>query len=496
MKLTTLSLIGITSAHILGVSPKDQAKYQPDSQGNWACLGSPEVIISFAQVNDDICDCPDGSDEPGTAACPNGKFYCENKGFKPEYIPNWKVNDGVCDCCDGSDEKMLVDQGLTSECNFCEKVAKEYKAREEKLLKIRTDGLKIRKTLVANAKNAKESLIKEIVKAEAREKILKEEVEKLEVQLNEAKSNAEAAIPAEVFRAEEELGIAEHSYTLAINEIQRLQGEILAYQGLLLTMKTEYNPNFNDPAVKQAIRAFEEIQANSKEGDAEISLLDNLIESKSMFNQITETVKSIKFPVAESPDVWSIAKKQLGKFTGLINTVLTDAGLLMVIDEQAPAEIKDDHPVSGELQKKKSDLTQQSEKIVELKADLVNSNYGPDEVLRGLKNKCVTNHLGEYDYEFCFSGRSSQKGNGQNTNLGTFDKLTVNEDGTLKLDYENGAKCWSGPIRRTSVEIVCGEKDEILQVSEPERCEYFFKAKSPVACVEVSSEGDKSRDEL
>lgn len=63
-------------------------------------------IFSQDKLNDDYCDCPeDGSDEPRTNACVNGRFSCLKsvKGF-PELIPSAWVNDGACDCCDGSDE--------------------------------------------------------------------------------------------------------------------------------------------------------------------------------------------------------------------------------------------------------------------------------------------------------------------------------------------------------------------------------------------------------
>ena len=57
---------------------------------------------------DDYCDCADGSDEPGTSACADGRnepgFFCQNRGFRSQYVRASHVNDGVCDCCDGTDE--------------------------------------------------------------------------------------------------------------------------------------------------------------------------------------------------------------------------------------------------------------------------------------------------------------------------------------------------------------------------------------------------------
>ena len=61
-------------------------------------------ILSFEKLNDNYCDCEDGSDENKTNACINGKFYCKNYLYFPKVISTSKINDGICDCCDGTDE--------------------------------------------------------------------------------------------------------------------------------------------------------------------------------------------------------------------------------------------------------------------------------------------------------------------------------------------------------------------------------------------------------
>lgn len=58
------------------------------------CLDKSKVI-DISRVNDDYCDCPDGSDEPGTSACVNGTFYCKNRGARGKYIASMYVNDGI-----------------------------------------------------------------------------------------------------------------------------------------------------------------------------------------------------------------------------------------------------------------------------------------------------------------------------------------------------------------------------------------------------------------
>ena len=62
-----------------------------------------------ASLNDGVCECSDGSDEPSTAACKhvaNRLFRCHKGSLSLDYD---KVGDGTCDCCDGSDEYLQLD---------------------------------------------------------------------------------------------------------------------------------------------------------------------------------------------------------------------------------------------------------------------------------------------------------------------------------------------------------------------------------------------------
>ena len=107
-----------------GINSERQAEYAAaKKQGMFRCgrvglgendyaAGSPE-LVPYAQVNDNFCDCEDGSDEPGTSACADklgGSFFCENHGHVGKKLFSSVVNDGVCDCCDGSDEYGYVPQ--------------------------------------------------------------------------------------------------------------------------------------------------------------------------------------------------------------------------------------------------------------------------------------------------------------------------------------------------------------------------------------------------
>ncbi|KAF5200549.1 Glucosidase 2 subunit beta [Thalictrum thalictroides] len=90
----------LPSSPLYGIHPQDEKYYMSE------IIKCKDGLKSFSKdrLNDGFCDCIDGTDEPGTSACPDGRFYCKNEGSKSQLLYSSRVNDHLCDCCDGSDE--------------------------------------------------------------------------------------------------------------------------------------------------------------------------------------------------------------------------------------------------------------------------------------------------------------------------------------------------------------------------------------------------------
>lgn len=115
----------------------------------FTCLDRSRVLDASA-VNDDFCDCADGSDEPGTSACPAGRFWCVNKGYKGRYVPSSLVNDGVCDCCDGSDE-----HGTKAGCrDTCDADGAAWRKERQEAIRKAEEGAAVRQRYAAAGQKA------------------------------------------------------------------------------------------------------------------------------------------------------------------------------------------------------------------------------------------------------------------------------------------------------------------------------------------------------
>ncbi|KAB2619821.1 glucosidase 2 subunit beta-like [Pyrus ussuriensis x Pyrus communis] len=194
----SISIVGSASSspttnQFLGISPQDE-KYYKSSEVIKCKDGTKK--FSRAQLNDDFCDCPDGTDEPGTSACPAGKFYCRNVGHAPLLIFSSRVNDGLCDCCDGSDEY----DGQVKCPNTCWEAGKAARDKLKKKIATYQEGVVIRKQEVEQAKIAMAKDEAQLSKLQSEEKVLK----KLVDQLKEQKEQIEKAEEKERLQKEKE----------------------------------------------------------------------------------------------------------------------------------------------------------------------------------------------------------------------------------------------------------------------------------------------------
>lgn len=159
----------------------------------------------------------------------------------------------------------------------------------------------------------------------------------------------------------------------------------------------------------------------------------------------------------------------------------------------------------GTLNNNRNELTKHT-------ADLT-AEYGPDDVFRALKGRCIERDSGEYTYELCWMDRTTQKSKkgGGNTGMGNFvrfDTITVDDD--LPSDgkglgagvrhvmkFENGQHCWNGPSRSTTVVMACAETDEIWKIAEEEKCVYRMEVGTPAVCENGSGQQQPpKKDEL
>ncbi|MQL77807.1 hypothetical protein Taro_010233 [Colocasia esculenta] len=199
------AVASVPSKDALGIAPQDEDYYKA------SVIKCKDGSKRFTreQLNDEFCDCPDGTDEPGTSACPEGRFYCRNKGHTPISIFSSRVNDGICDCCDGSDEY----DGKVKCTNTCWEAGKAAREKLKKKITMYKDGVVLRKAEVEKAKKAFEQDEAELSKLKSEEKILKglvqklkdhkEEIEKAEEQERLRKEKEEEKLKESVEKAEQ-----------------------------------------------------------------------------------------------------------------------------------------------------------------------------------------------------------------------------------------------------------------------------------------------------
>nr|POE78598.1 glucosidase 2 subunit beta [Quercus suber] len=540
-----------------GVGP-EFAKFYKDREV-FTCISNPLINIPLARVNDDYCDCPDGSDEPGTSACSHLSplsphtpadtiaasvnttlalpgFYCKNKGHIPSYVPFTSVNDGICDyeqCCDGSEEWEGVG-GVKCE-DRCNTVGKEWRKHDEARQKSLGNAARKRKELVAEAAKMrlvieeKVITLKSLIEAgEINVKSLEQEF--ADVEKKERGRVVKGSVSNKAGKLGVLVGLAKQRTEELRSNLIRVRTErdasisrLQELESLLSTFKEEYNPNFNDEGVKRAVRAWEDYAARDKGAGVDPAQdrdLDAIAredhENGIVWDEYTgddeedETDVLYQFEQYLPPSVrtWVDQKLRDLRLMLIDNGILADSG-----SSASGSESKAVTNARNRLDSAKKDLETNNNDLNSANEDLA-KDFGPDDVFRALKGVCAERDSGEYTYEVCFLEKTTQKPKkgGGHTNMGNYvrlEKVMVDDEPRADgkglgsgerwaMKYENGQHCWNGPSRSTTVVLACSEQNEVWKIMEEEKCVYRVEVGTPAVC-ETKKAGEApppARDEL
>ncbi|ORX57790.1 hypothetical protein BCR36DRAFT_402194 [Piromyces finnis] len=416
---------------IYGVAEKDLGKYQMTPDGNFHCLDGTQVI-PYSALNDDYCDCKDGSDEPGTSACQNGKFFCDNIGSVGHYIPSSRVNDGVCDydlCCDGSDE-----YNGTIKCpDRCEEMARKLESeRNEKLMymfhSFQNRQLMIMRAMANITRDAQELELKKQKYEKEKENFenLKAEVKELE-QIEKDTKDLYKSLYREL---KIEFNDNKNKLKKAIEDILKIKNSNNINKSIINNILEEYNENLLAQFEKGIIKKDENEESSSPE---EI---------------IDEDEEEEKRKYSEKEAAYKEIKSKLSKLR---------------IERNEVDRTTKDYKRDMEALKKRIEM-----------------DNGKNHVFYTLYNEVFSLNTTDYIYTFTWGNEIKQKQiGGAMTLLGKFKEY---KDNYKTIIYDNGAQCWKGPKRSVTVKLICGPENKILKISEPSKCEYLLEFSSPGSC--------------
>ncbi|KAG0237465.1 hypothetical protein BGX31_003590 [Mortierella sp. GBA43] len=492
-----------------GVSPSNAHLYVPDKSSQWKCLDGSKTI-PFSAVNDDYCDCKDGSDEPGTSACGNGYFNCANVGHVSANIKSSRVNDGVCDaeCCDGSDEF----DGTIQCPNVCEQVGAKAREEQARIRAIEEQGSRLRKKYSEHGKSTKIQMKREIEELRGKTDQLQKVTEAAKEKLDKVNEKQDKYF--ESTKGERDAARKAQLAPLIEEQTRRLKAAKDSKNHLIKTLqnvKDNHNKNYHDLAVKNTVSGFDEFL--TRNGDVAEEHIEPGEDTTDYTTEETtevtdeETVDDSEDTNTDSPpeerlktliDDTTTVLRDINTLHGLLdtmkreyNTEYNDEAVLAAVKvvedfdskwdsyrqefkeeptQTIPEEPTDNTPealklkeetdkAQGEYDAASDEETSAKDRIQEIETKL-NVDFGPDEAFAQLLDEC-------FDYND-IDKFSSWEGTGYNVQL-----------------YTGGTRCWNGPDRSVRLEMSCGIENKLVSVSEPAKCEYLYKMETPAVCPEL-----------
>lgn len=508
-----------------GVAISKASLYGPGE--HFVCLNGLKTI-NYLQVNDDYCDCSDGSDEPGTSACPHGKFHCTNAGHRPKNIPSSQVNDGICDCCDASDEYGIHDSKCVNTCLELGKEERQIKKSREELAK---RGITLKAELSTKGKALREERGARLADLQNRRQetdSIREEKQNLKKQAEDIETEA-----LQVYKDIQETEKLERTRQQAAENDNEAQQIFVKFDsnndGFIelaeLQTRASFDKDRNGEVSEEEALFFldEKNRVNQEEfvticwgrikpylmldaGLFKPPQLDNedTADEKDHHQEIDAEPQEIETTHGEEHDMEDgeagyepEEEDEEGDETGEgvaeeVTTPQPD------YDPETQKIIEKANAARNEFTEVERQLREIDQEIREIQ-EQINKDFGVAEEFAALEGQCFAFEDREYVYKLCPFDRASQqpRSGGSETRLGSWDRWSGVENKYTQMLYSNGASCWNGPQRSAVIQLECGLDHKVTGVSEPNRCEYHFVFETPAACENPSdSVDDGMHDEL
>ncbi|KAJ7992510.1 hypothetical protein DPEC_G00279420 [Dallia pectoralis] len=450
----------------------------------FTCLDGSRTI-PFDRVNDDYCDCKDGSDEPGTAACPNGSFHCTNAGFRPFFIPSSRINDGICDCCDTTDE---YNSGAACQ-NTCRELGRKEKESLQKMAEVTKEGFLLKQQLIHEAKRGQEEKQVKLTEFQNSKKGLEEKIEGLRTVKETAEEPEKAAKEChlkaweeqkELIRMEKEKARMEEAFLeldddadgyVSVAELQSHPELIPDSEGSPTEPETQ-TQGILGVADKVDATAFESVWSDIKDKYLSERTSDPPAPAETLQEEASDPGSdhdSDHYPedyAGEEEDEEEEDDDPDEEEDRAHPTVRTpekredDEVSMPPYDTETQALIDAAQKARDDFDGVERSLREVDDQIKNLEKE-IGFDFGPSAEFAYLYSQCYELSTSEYVYRLCPFNRVSQKPTfgGSETNLGLWGKWSGPEDNIYSvMKYDHGTSCWQGPNRSTTVKLTCGKE--------------------------------------
>uniref|UniRef100_A0A673C907 Glucosidase 2 subunit beta n=1 Tax=Sphaeramia orbicularis TaxID=375764 RepID=A0A673C907_9TELE len=502
--LLLLLSLGVSAVEVQRPRGVPLSKRQFYEEGKpFTCLDGSRTI-PFDRVNDDYCDCQDGSDEPGTAACPNGSFHCTNAGFRPAFIPSSRINDGICDCCDTTDE---YNSGAACQ-NTCRELGRKERESLQKMAEIAKEGFMLKQQLIQEAKRGLEEKKGKLAEVQTSKKDLEDKVEALR-SVKEAAEQPEKEAKERHLKAWEAVIRKEKDMAKMAAVFLELDADAdgsVSVAELLLHSELDQDSDgtFTETEAQGLLGGVDKVDTVAFE-----AVWSN-IKDKYISEETRESVSdtdSEQYPeddIPEDEEEEDEDDEDEDPDDGEYKVTSLSFSIRLVLD--GPGS-----PPTTRTQEKKDDedegtmppYDQETQNLIDRMTTFfcflfvhrniekeISFDFGPSAEFGYLYNQCYELTTSEYIYRLCPFSRVSQKPKygGSETSLGTWGKWAGPDDNVYSvMKYEHGTGCWQGPNRSTTVKLTCGKETVVTSTSEPSRCEYLMEFTTPAVCQEPPS---------